>query len=65
MSGFDWQAEPIRPLSLADVWEFMQHGLNAHEIATAGGVSTATARALMAQACDQFTPKHQVLRKAA
>lgn len=67
MNAFDWQAEPVRPLSLADVWEFMCNGLNALEIATAGHVSTATARTLMAQACDLFTPKqqHRVLRRAA
>lgn len=50
MDAFDWTRGPTRPLSPADVWELLRNGCNAHEIATAGGVTLATAIGMIREA---------------
>lgn len=64
MSDFDWTAEPVRPLSVDDVWLLMQAGCNASEIAAAGGVSLATALGLMNQAVPRAPERKQLSRAA-
>lgn len=58
MTDFDWTAIPRRPLSSLDVWELMKAGCNAAEIATAGGVSVATAMGMMRLAVPAEAGRH-------
>lgn len=47
---FDWNAEPIRPLSPEDVWALMLAGCTSGDIAAAAKVDTLTARGMMREA---------------
>src|SRR5690606_29966491 len=50
VTAFDRTAACERPLTPECVRELMRNGCNAHEVATAGGVSPAVAPAMMSQA---------------
>jgi hypothetical protein len=66
MDGFDWTRGPTRPLSSADVWELLRNGCNAHEIATAAGVTLATAIGMINEATPHAKPLETLhLRSAA
>ena len=49
MDAFDWDAEPIRPLSKQAVWNLLREGCNVAEIAAAGGVSEEVAAGMIVE----------------